>query len=57
MAYIQTQRGCPNNCHFCSVTKFNGPVVRKKAIPIVLKEIEQEKENGFDYVILLMTIS
>ncbi|PLW93006.1 MAG: B12-binding domain-containing radical SAM protein [Marinilabiliales bacterium] len=37
---IQTSRGCPMDCDFCSVTKFNGNKFRQKSIDIVLDEIE-----------------
>ncbi|MCL5292043.1 MAG: B12-binding domain-containing radical SAM protein [Actinobacteria bacterium] len=41
---VQTSRGCPNNCNFCSVTSFNGRRVRHKAIDAVIKEVERLKE-------------
>lgn len=37
---IQTARGCPYNCDFCSVVQFLGRKFRMKPIPHVLKEIE-----------------
>jgi len=52
-AYIQTSRGCPVNCDFCSVTKFNGKRIRHKSIPYLLREIEQEKKNGFNYILFI----
>lgn len=36
---IQTGRGCPNGCDFCSVTEFNGTKFRHKKIERVLEEI------------------
>ena len=30
MAAIQTSRGCPVGCEYCSVTKFNGPDIRRR---------------------------
>jgi radical SAM superfamily enzyme YgiQ (UPF0313 family) len=30
MPCIQTSRGCPVGCRFCSVTKFNGPKIRRR---------------------------
>ena len=47
-SYIQTQRGCPNNCEWCSVAQFNGTKIRYKSIPFILKEIESLGE--FDYL-------
>jgi radical SAM superfamily enzyme YgiQ (UPF0313 family) len=35
---IQTTRGCPLNCSFCSVTAFNGARYRQRAIPDVVQE-------------------
>lgn len=37
---IQTQRGCPHNCKFCSVTSILGCKVRAKPVDFVLKEIK-----------------
>lgn len=44
---VQTSRGCPCNCSFCSVTKFNGSRYRFRSIPDVLEEIEQIEERRF----------
>lgn len=38
---IQTSRGCPFNCKFCSVTKFWGPKIRTKPLENVEKELLQ----------------
>lgn len=35
---IQTSRGCPLNCSFCSVTAFNGARFRQRPIPAVVEE-------------------
>jgi radical SAM superfamily enzyme YgiQ (UPF0313 family) len=43
---IQTSRGCPMNCTFCSVTAFNGRRFRRRKLEAViqeLKEIPQKK--------------
>lgn len=37
---IQTARGCPMDCDFCSVTSMNGRVQRQRPIDEVLDEIE-----------------
>lgn len=37
---IQTSRGCPFNCDFCSVTQYLGPHYRKKKVEDVLNELE-----------------
>lgn len=38
-AVIQTTRGCPMNCNFCSVTAFNGHQYRMRPVDEVLDEI------------------
>ena len=35
---IQTSRGCPVGCEYCSVTAFNGPKIRRRPIPEIIKE-------------------
>lgn len=37
---IQTSRGCPMDCEFCSVTSFNGYTYRQRPIEDVLDELE-----------------
>lgn len=38
--FIETTRGCPFGCNFCSVTKFFGGKYRTRPIEHVIKEIE-----------------
>jgi len=40
---IQTTRGCPFNCSFCSVTKFFGRTFRTRPVECVRKEIREMK--------------
>jgi radical SAM superfamily enzyme YgiQ (UPF0313 family) len=40
MLPIQTTRGCPYRCDFCSVTEFWGPRIRTKPVENVIREIE-----------------
>lgn len=40
---IQTTRGCPFNCSFCSVTKFFGGKFRTRAVECVINEIRSLK--------------
>jgi radical SAM superfamily enzyme YgiQ (UPF0313 family) len=42
---IQTTRGCPLNCNFCSVTAFNGPRYRQRPIPHVVREFQSIREK------------
>jgi radical SAM superfamily enzyme YgiQ (UPF0313 family) len=37
---VQTARGCPHNCSFCSVTLFNGRRLRMRDVDNVLTEVE-----------------
>jgi radical SAM superfamily enzyme YgiQ (UPF0313 family) len=37
---VQTSRGCPHGCNFCSVTAFNGRRVRMREVDNVLAEVE-----------------
>jgi radical SAM superfamily enzyme YgiQ (UPF0313 family) len=39
-ASVQTSRGCPLNCEFCSVTSFNGQRYRRRPTIEVLDELE-----------------
>lgn len=38
---IQTSRGCPMNCAFCSVTAFNGRRFRRRRLEDVIAELER----------------
>jgi radical SAM superfamily enzyme YgiQ (UPF0313 family) len=42
---IQTTRGCPLNCSFCSVTTFNGAHYRQRPIPDVVREFQSVREK------------
>lgn len=44
---VQTGRGCPINCEFCSVTAFNGARYRLRSTDSVMKEIEALNSNRF----------
>jgi radical SAM superfamily enzyme YgiQ (UPF0313 family) len=45
MGAIQTTRGCPMNCTFCSVTAFNGAHYRQRPIPDVVREFQLIREK------------
>lgn len=45
MDMIQTTRGCPFNCDFCSVSDFFGQTYRTRPIPDVIEEIKQLKKR------------
>jgi radical SAM superfamily enzyme YgiQ (UPF0313 family) len=42
---IQTTRGCPLNCTFCSVTAFNGRRFRLRPVEDVVEEFERIREK------------
>ena len=42
---IQTTRGCPLNCSFCSVTAFNGAKYRQRPISDVVREFQSIREK------------
>jgi radical SAM superfamily enzyme YgiQ (UPF0313 family) len=42
---VQTTRGCPLNCTFCSVTAFNGARYRQRPIPDVVREFQAIREK------------
>jgi len=42
---IQTTRGCPLNCSFCSVTSFNGSRYRQRPIADVVREFQLIRER------------
>ncbi|MCM0083084.1 B12-binding domain-containing radical SAM protein [Geomonas sp. Red32] len=43
---IQTTRGCPHDCEFCSVTTFFGRRYRERPIPEVLGELAEMRKDG-----------
>ncbi|UCG50782.1 MAG: B12-binding domain-containing radical SAM protein [Candidatus Latescibacterota bacterium] len=42
---VQTARGCPLNCSFCSVSAFNGREYRRRAIEDVVQEFKLIQES------------
>lgn len=42
---VQTTRGCPLNCGFCSVTTFNGARYRQRPIADVVREFQSIREK------------
>lgn len=42
---VQTTRGCPLSCHFCSVTAFNGARYRERPVSDVVREFRLIRER------------
>ncbi|MGD0663221.1 MAG: radical SAM protein [Syntrophorhabdales bacterium] len=52
-AAIQAQRGCPHNCEFCSVTKFNGRRVRHKSVGYLIDEIKNAMKENIRFLLFM----
>ncbi len=53
LATMETSRGCPYNCEFCSVTAMWGRCWRFKSTKRVLDEIQLLKSLGYNWVFLI----
>jgi radical SAM superfamily enzyme YgiQ (UPF0313 family) len=47
---IQTSRGCPVGCEYCSVTNFNGAPIRRRRIGDIVEEWNRTRK-GFMFVV------
>lgn len=47
---VQSSRGCPFNCHFCSVSRYLGSEFRQRDIHHVLGELDQVKGKYLAFV-------
>lgn len=50
MDIIQTTRGCPFGCEFCSVTAFNGAEYRQRPVNEVLDELQTLKKKVIYFI-------
>ncbi len=51
-ASVQTVRGCPKHCSFCSVWRTDGQRPRQRASDAVMEEIVQLRRLGFRFIAL-----
>ncbi|MBE0480586.1 MAG: B12-binding domain-containing radical SAM protein [Dehalococcoidia bacterium] len=47
---VETSRGCPSDCEFCSVTSFHGRTYRQKPVEDVLDQLESLKSKYFFFM-------
>jgi radical SAM superfamily enzyme YgiQ (UPF0313 family) len=49
-ASIQSSRGCPFGCEFCSVPAFNGKTFRQRTVQDIINEIEQIPQRVIAFI-------
>ena len=49
---VQTLRGCPKHCSFCSVWKTDGQQPRQRTADAVVREIVELRRRGFRFILL-----
>jgi tRNA A37 methylthiotransferase MiaB len=51
-ASVQTVRGCPKHCSFCSVWRTDGQKPRQRDVSLVVREVVQLRRQGFRFIVL-----
>ena len=49
---VQTVRGCPKHCSFCSVWRTDGQKPRQRAADSVVQEVVELRRRGFRFILL-----
>jgi radical SAM superfamily enzyme YgiQ (UPF0313 family) len=49
---VQTVRGCPKHCSFCSVWRTDGQKPRQRRVSAVIREIVALRRRGFRFILL-----
>ena len=49
---VQTVRGCPKHCSFCSVWRTDGQKPRQRGVSGVVREIVELRRQGFRFILL-----
>jgi radical SAM superfamily enzyme YgiQ (UPF0313 family) len=49
---VQTVRGCPKHCSFCSVWRTDGQKPRQRSVSAVIREVTTLRRMGFRFVLL-----
>jgi radical SAM superfamily enzyme YgiQ (UPF0313 family) len=51
-ASVQTVRGCPKHCSFCSVWRTDGQAPRQRGVDAVVEEVVELRRRGFRFIAL-----
>jgi radical SAM superfamily enzyme YgiQ (UPF0313 family) len=51
-ASVQTVRGCPKHCSFCSVWRTDGQKPRQRRVAAVVRELVELRRRGFRFIVL-----